>query len=563
MSDTGQSDAYFGIDLGTTYSVVAYMDEYGRPAVVRNAASGKDTTPSVVYFEGPGNVVVGTQAKNVAMMYPDRVVERVKRSMGRELSWEFDGQSHTPESISALILKQLAQDASAETGREVRDVVITVPAYFGMLERDATRNAGRIAGLNVIGIVPEPVAAALQYDVTDDGKDRTVLVYDLGGGTFDTTVIRIAAKSIEVLCTDGDQELGGVDWDDRLTEYVLEEFISKAAPDDDPREDRQFIQDLRRQVEELKQNLSAANSRSFPIRFGAAVGMVEVTRETFERITRDLLESTLRYTDRTLDKLAAKLGVTDPARHIDDVLLVGGSSRMPAVRAALTEKYGWDPKLHDPDLAVAKGAAKFALSRAVWEWDGTRDNTSTPPTEEERREAVAALAQRTGVDADALARLAEKEITNVLPKAFGVRLVDTDDPTWQSDPERYSYIEHLVHADEKLPSGIRPLEAGTVVDGQTEVEIALFEQAGGEESRDLDANKQVDGGTSSITGLPHLPRNSAINIAMQVDSEGLLTVTAREPVSGRDLTINVRVSVMSEREVAEAQSAVSAIAVRA
>jgi molecular chaperone DnaK len=565
MSDSAEARTYFGIDLGTTYSVVSYIDEFGRPAVVRNATSGKETTPSVVYFESAGNVVVGSQAKNVAMLYPDRVVERVKRSMGRELSWDFDDQNHTPESISALILKQLAQDAAAETGREVSDVVITVPAYFGMLERDATRNAGRIAGLNVIGIVPEPVAAALQYEVAEDGPDRVVLVYDLGGGTFDTTVIRIAAKSIEVLCTDGDQELGGVDWDDRLTEYVLDEFIAKASPAEDPREDRQFLQDLRRQVEELKRDLSGVNSRGFPIRFGGAAAMVEVTREAFERVTADLLDSTLRYTDRTLEKLAAKLGVDDPAQRIDEVLLVGGSSRMPAVKAALEQKYGWSPKLHDPDLAVAKGAAKFALSRAAWEWDKPEggESTAAAPTEAQRKERVALLAQRTGVDAEALARLVDKEITNVLPKAFGVRLVDTDKPGWEREPETFSYIKHLVHADEKLPSGDRPLAAGTVVDGQTEVEIALYEQAGGEESREMAANKQVDGGTSTITGLPSLPRGSLIDIAMRVDNEGFLTVKAVEPVSGKDLTINVRVSVLTEKEVVEFQQAVSGIAVRA
>jgi molecular chaperone DnaK len=563
MSDSPGPETYFGIDLGTTYSVVAYIDEYGRPAVVRNGITGTETTPSVVYFESAGNVVVGAQAKNVAMLYPDRVVERVKRSMGRELSWEFDGQTHTPESISALILKQLAQDAAAVTGREVRDVVITVPAYFGMLERDATRNAGVIAGLNVIGIVPEPVAAALQYDIAEDGGDRTVLVYDLGGGTFDTTVIRLGSSSIEVLCTDGDQELGGVDWDDRLTDYVVDEFVAGARPAEDPREDAQFMQELRRQVEELKRDLSGVTSRGFPIRFGGAAAMVEVSREAFERVTADLLESTLRYTDRTLEKFAGKTGVSDPARHIDEVLLVGGSSKMPAVAAALTERYGWQPRLHDPDLAVAKGAAKFALSRAAWAWDGGRAEDAAAPTEAELKDRVKLLAQRTKVDEDALARLVEKKITNVLPKAFGVRLVDTDQPGWEEDPDRFNFIAHLVHADEQLPSGVRPLSAATIADGQREVEIALYEQAGAEESREISANKPVDGGASTITDLPYLPKNSPIDISMEVNDEGLLTVEAKEPTSGKNLTIRVRVSVLSQQEVDDARAAVSAISVRA
>src|SRR3954447_8015438 len=239
---TDQSVTYFGIDLGTTYSVIAYIDETGRPAVVRGAMDSKETVPSVVYFENADNVVVGAQAKNVAMVYPDRVVQRVKRSMGQERHWEFDGRTYTPESISALILKQLAQDAATYTRQDVNDVVITVPAYFGMLERDATANAGRIAGLNVIGIVPEPVAAALQYDVAGQGGERTVLVYDLGGGTFDNTVIRISPEAVQVVCTDGDQELGGVDWDDRLIDHLVEEFVAVAKPAEDPRDDTAFMQ---------------------------------------------------------------------------------------------------------------------------------------------------------------------------------------------------------------------------------------------------------------------------------------------------------------------------------
>jgi molecular chaperone DnaK len=553
---------YFGIDLGTTYSAIAFIDEYGRPAVVRGSSSDSDIMPSVVYFENAENVVVGAEAKNVAMVYPDRVIRRVKREMGRERRWEFDGADHTPESISALILKQLAEDAAEHTGREVRDVVITVPAYFGMLEREATRQAGKIAGLNVIGIVPEPVAAALQYEVTEADQERIVLVYDLGGGTFDTTVIRITADAMEVLCTDGDQELGGVDWDDRLIEHLLDEFAGQAGAAGDPRDDTQFMQDMREKAEELKRQLSKVTSRAFPIRFGGVSANLEVTRETFERVTRDLLESTIRYTDRTLEKLAGKLGVSDPARRIDEVLLVGGSSRMPAVAEALTTKYGWKPKLHDPELAVAKGAARFALSRAVWEWDGPRDGDSPVPTEAERRERVSELAARTGVDEAALASIAAKQITNVLPKAFGVKLVDTTRPGWENDPEAASYIEHLVHADEALPSGARPLNAGTTFPNQTEIKIEVYEQAGGEESRELSANKPVDHGTGLITGLPRLPAASPVDITMNINDEGLLTVHALEPTTGKDLTIEVRVSVLSEQDVERATAMVSAIAVR-
>jgi molecular chaperone DnaK len=553
--------AYFGIDLGTTYSVVSYVDEYGKPVVVRNPTSGNETVPSVVYFENADNIVVGAEAKHSAVVYPERVVQRVKREMGRERRWEFDGRPYTPESISALILKQLAQDAAVQTGTEVRDVVITVPAYFGMLERDATRKAGQIAGLNVIGIVPEPVAAALQYDVADSDVGRTVLVYDLGGGTFDTTVIRVAADRIEVVCTDGDQELGGVDWDDRLVSYLLSEFTDRAAPSEDPTDDAQFMQDLRERAEEVKRHLSAVTSRSVPVRFAGASAIIEVTREIFERITEDLLANTLRYTERTLEKFGAKLGDDEPARRIDEVLLVGGSSKMPAVAAALTERWGWVPRLHDPDFAVAKGAARFALSRAVWQWDGPGGNEAAL-TAEERRERVAVLAQRTGVDEAALAKLAAKEITNVLPKAFGVRLVDTTVPSWKDDPDGASYVEHLVHADETLPSGPRVLDAQTVLADQREIEVKIYEQAGSSESRELSANKLVDHDKGVIKLPPGLPAESPILLTMTVDTEGLLVATAVEPTSGENLTIQVRVGVLSEQEVTDLTRTVSAISVR-
>jgi len=556
-----EAASYFGIDLGTTYSVISYIDEYGKPAVIRNASSGKETLPSVVYFESAGNVVVGEQAKNLAVVYPDKVVQRVKRDMGRERNWDFDGTSYTPESISALILKRLAEDAAEETGKTVGDVVITVPAYFGMLEREATKQAGTIAGLNVVGIVPEPVAAAMQYDVSNSESERVILVYDLGGGTFDTTVIRVGADRIDVLCTDGDQELGGVDWDDRLVSHLVDEFVAKAAPADDPTDDRQFMQELREKAEDIKRQLSNVTSRTLPLRFGGDAATIEITRDNFEQITRDLLERTLSYTDRTLEKLAKKITVSgDPAGAIDEVLLVGGSSRMPAVKAALEAKYpSWKPRLHDPDLAVAKGAARYALTNAIFNWSGDDDGATT---EQERKQRVAAIADAANLDPAMLEKVAQKEITTVLPKAFGVRMVDTTRPDWERDIEAASYIQHLVHADQSLPTEQR-IAAGTVQADQRQVEVEIYEQAGGEESREMSANKAVDQGQGLISGLPpHLPANSPIDIVMTVDRGGLLEVSATEPSSGRNLRIEVQVSVLSDEEVQKATAAVSAIAVR-
>jgi molecular chaperone DnaK (HSP70) len=554
---------YFGIDLGTTYSAIAYIDENGRAAVVRSHYTNEETMPSVVYFESASNVIVGRTAKDVARLYPEKVVGLVKRKMGRDSEWNFDGTTYTAESISAFILKQLAQDAEAYSGQKVEKVVVTVPAYFGMLERDATKNAGRLAGLDVISIVPEPVAAAMHYDVVADADGKMVLIYDLGGGTFDTTVIRIASDAIDVLCTDGDQELGGTDWDAYLIEHLLTEFEAQASPTEDPREDEHFMQDLAMIAEEAKRQLSQVTSRTVPLRFGGASAMVTVERETFEQGTSHLLERTIEYTRRTLRSLAEKVpGATKDS--IDRVLLVGGSSKMPAVARRLNEEFGWDAQLHEPDLSVAKGAARFALGQALWNWGGADDAPIDADAAAARlEEGISAVSARTGVADTALRAMAQKRVTTVLPKAFGVRLVDTDQPGWRNDPDAASYIEHLVHANDTLPAGPVVFEAATVEDGQTAVTIDLYEQAGSQEARDLAANKPVDQASGEISGLPPLPADSPIELTMQVDREGLLCLTGREPSTDRELIIEVRVSMLSDEAFAAQKKAVSALTVKA
>ena len=265
MSD---QQGIFGIDLGTTYSVVAYIDETGRPAVTRNS-EGDDTTPSVVYFETEDNVVVGKAAKASASVDPDNVVSLIKREMhDKDYTRFFWEKEHSPSSISALILAELARSAEETTHRSVRQVVITVPAYFGLLEKDATKKAGEIAGLEVIGIVPEPVAAALAYGVTGGSDGTTFLVYDLGGGTFDITLIRMTDTSVEVLAVDGDHRLGGADWDERLFEYLKEQTVAHTGFEGID-EDEGALQDLRRMAEETKQALSKAESKTVAHRLPA------------------------------------------------------------------------------------------------------------------------------------------------------------------------------------------------------------------------------------------------------------------------------------------------------
>ena len=360
----------FGIDLGTTYSAVGFIDDTGRAAVTRNS-EGDSTTPSVVYFENEDNVVVGKVAKESAGLYPDQVVSLIKREMGgRDYQRTFFGIVHTPPSISALILSALAKDAEADTGRKVSDVVITVPAYFGLLEKDATRQAGEIAGLNVIGIVPEPVAAALHYGITGSADGTIFLVYDLGGGTFDISLIKMTEDSVEVLAVGGDHRLGGADWDGRLFDYIVEETVAQCG-DESLRDDEAMLQELHTLAEKAKKDLSTAETKTLIVRYTGTAAKLTVTRKQFEEMTADLLDETIRIITRTL--MDAEQLYPGIRSQISELLLVGGCSRMPAVSERLKNEFDWEPRLVDPDLAVAKGAALYAADRKVRYSDGGGD----------------------------------------------------------------------------------------------------------------------------------------------------------------------------------------------
>jgi molecular chaperone DnaK len=234
----------YGIDLGTTYSCIAHVDEHGKPVVLQNA-EGDSTTPSVVYFESADNIVVGQAAKEVVSIHPDLCVSTVKRSMG-DPNWErtFQGQAYKPQDVSSFILRKVVGDTEKVTGDKIEDVVITCPAYFGVNEKEATKQAGIVAGLNVLYVIPEPTAAALAYGI-EQTEDQVVLVYDLGGGTFDVTLIDIKAGEITVICTGGDRELGGKDWDDAVVSYLTQKFSeATGTPADALLEDMETYQEL-------------------------------------------------------------------------------------------------------------------------------------------------------------------------------------------------------------------------------------------------------------------------------------------------------------------------------
>jgi molecular chaperone DnaK len=531
-----------GIDLGTTHSCVAYIDETGKPAIVRSAI-GEDTTPSAVFFESPGSVVVGRAAKNEALVAPELVAQMVKRDMGTSAEYTFHGERHSPETVSALILRELARSAQEQTGSQFRDVVITMPAYFGIAEREATKRAGELAGLNVLDVLAEPVAAAMHYkSLADDAGihgTRHILVYDLGGGTFDTTVIRLEGDDVTVVCTDGEARLGGADWDQVIATYLLDR-VTEEHPGAHPEKDPQFMQDVLISAERLKRELSVAQARRHIMRFGGRVTQVELTRAKVEDLTAELLERTVEVTGRAI-AAARRKGVT----NFDDVLLVGGMSRFPAVARVLKERFGFDARQHEPDLAVAKGAALFALLRTVRPDGG--GETDSP-------EAVAA---KMGVSVPQVRRLAATRVATAVPRAFGVKGIDGRDPLAASDPiNARQIVVHLLPANTTLPADTGPYTFHTVIDNQRMVGIEVWEQAGPLESEGLAENRKV--GEGMLRNLPpRLPARTAVEITFFMSETGLLTVHATEPGSGADLRFDLQIGDLDQAGMGKARQSVA------
>jgi len=346
-----------GIDLGTTFSAIAYVNQHGIPEVLPNA-EGDRITPSVILFEDE-EVIVGNYAKQAAVVYPEQVVEFVKRHMGdTKYSFKYRGRAYSPEQLSSFILAKLKHDAELRLGTKVEQAVITVPAYFNDAQRRATLKAGELAGLRVLKLINEPTAAAFSYGLANAGKNMRVLVYDLGGGTFDVTVCDITGSEINVIGTDGDNLLGGKDWDDRLIDFVAKKFQDKHGVD--PCEDLASAHDLRQKCVNAKISLTRRPKVNIFHDFGNKVLRLAVTREEFEAMTSDLLA---RANQLTL-KVVKEAGIT--LREIDSVLLAGGSTRMPMVRDSLTTMFGRDPATDiNPDECVALGAALTAAIEAA------------------------------------------------------------------------------------------------------------------------------------------------------------------------------------------------------
>ncbi|MBO3748985.1 Hsp70 family protein [Streptosporangiaceae bacterium NEAU-GS5] len=519
----------FGIDLGTTNSCIAYIDKEGRPVVVKNA-NWEYTTPSVLYFDRRETVLIGREAKKAALRAPHLAVQLFKRHMGHEgVEFPFHGERYTPASLAALILKDLAAAAERQLGEPVRDVVITVPAYFGVAEREATRQAGRIAGLNVLDVLDEPVAAALSYqDQTSPEGVRHLLVYDLGGGTFDTTVIRVDGGDVKVICTGGDRDLGGAQWDLRIRDFLINAFVTR-HPGLDPTADEKFMQEVWVNAEELKEQLSGVRTRACTLQFAGQTARVEMSRQQLEDLTADLLDRTLDITQATIAKARAK-GVPD----FDEVLLVGGTTRMPAVEDRLKRLLDRPLRRHEPDLAVARGAALFALIRQV------QGGVRRPDISEEHAETIRS-----------------RQVTTVLSRGFGVMVLDDRDPRAMTDPVRArKFVVHLLPAGTALPADTGPVSFGTAIDNQPAIEVEVWEQSGPESSEELADNTLI--GHGKLRDLPpKLPRGSRIEITFFLSETGLLTVEAREPQSGQQVRFDLKIGGLDQAAVDLARTSVA------
>jgi molecular chaperone DnaK len=468
-----------GIDLGTTNSVVAVY-EGGEPTVIANA-EGHRTTPSVVAFSKSGEVLVGEVAKRQAITNPGRTVRSVKRHMGTDWKIEVEGKSYTAQEISARILQKLKRDAESYLGGPVTQAVVTVPAYFGDAQRQATKEAGEIAGLEVLRIINEPTAASLAYGLDKEQHDQTILVYDLGGGTFDVSVLEIGEGVFEVKSTSGNTQLGGDDWDQRVMDWLVKEFKNDHGVD--LANDQMAMQRLKEAAEKAKIELSQVTSTEINLPFITATAdgplhmLLTLSRSEFQKMTEDLVEATRHPFEQAIKD--AGIAVSD----LDHVILVGGSTRMPAIQELVKELTGKEPhKGVNPDEVVAAGAA---LQAGVLKGD-----------------------------------VKDILLLDVTPLTLGIETMG-------------GVFTKMIERNTTIPTRRSEIFT-TAADGQPEVEVHVLQ---GERQMAGD-NKSL--GRFNLTGIPPAPRGvPQIEVTFDIDANGIVSVSAKDLGTGKTQQITI------------------------
>ncbi len=466
-----------GIDLGTTNSVVAVL-EGGEPAVIANA-EGNRTTPSIVAFKG-SEVLVGELAKRQAITNPDNTIRSIKREIGTSWKESFEGKEYTPQEISARILQKLKTDAEAYLGEDVTEAVITVPAYFNDAERQATKEAGKIAGLNVLRIINEPTAASLAYGL-ENSEDQKILVYDLGGGTFDVSVLEISEGVFEVKSTAGDSKLGGDDWDEKVMDWLVDKFKSSTGIDIST--DKMAMQRIKEGAEKAKIELSSTSETEINLPFitandaGPQHLLEKLSRSEFEKITADLVERTKAPVSKAIED--AGLSYSD----IEHIILVGGSTRIPSIQALVKSMTGKDPhKGVNPDEVVASGAA---IQAGVLKGD-----------------------------------VKDVLLLDVTPLTLGVET-------------KGGIVAKMIERNTTIPTK-RSETFTTAEDGQTEVEIHVLQG----EREMASGNKSL--GKFKLTEIPSAKQGTPqIEVTFDIDANGIVNVNAKDLGTGKEQNITI------------------------